>query len=149
MWIKDSHNYAATKNGWMQAQVFENFIEKTFYYKSFCAKLLGNEPPGKKTSVSFNNLLCNFLDCAKLRRTNIYAEMSNCEETSQLGSVFSIVLINLEWYQMTNIWLITEIIIKNHPYLLLWGEVASLMKDYNDVLKKYADYRTNFKYLKY
>lgn len=65
------------------------------------------------------------------------------------GKLLNIVKTNIRWYQMSNFWLVTDIIVRTHPYLMIWGEIASKFYDYEQALMMYKEKGKAFPFIKY
>lgn len=120
-------------------------------FASFVAKLHGiKDGRGNELhmSVSSSEILNIFLDSSEQTRGYIFSELESTTNGA-IGAMFKIVLLNIQWYQLTNLLLITEIIVKSNPYIMLWGEVATMMIDYEIIMSRYVQYGKRFKYIKY
>lgn len=96
--------------------------------------------------------LTNFLTNVSDTRIILLRDIKNSAERNKNGSIkklCEVILTNLRWYQMGNIYLITEVLLKNHTYLLLWGNVAKLLADYELAIRTFPEFGELFPYAKY
>lgn len=122
----------------------------TSRWRSMCSKVQGpTAAASMQISVTFNNGVDSFLAGCTVVRPSIFRALKELSDDSSVGSICSVVLINLEWYQLRNFYMITEILIKNHPYFLLWRDIAKHLIDYVKVAEELLQEQDNYKYYKY
>ncbi|BET01488.1 Hypothetical protein NTJ_14304 [Nesidiocoris tenuis] len=66
-----------------------------------------------------------------------------------MGLISGIVLTNIQYYQMNNIWLMIDVSLKCHPYILLWGFAAIHTYDLCRALSDLDSHIEDLRYIKY
>ncbi|QWY81616.1 MAG: hypothetical protein [Arlivirus sp. XZN142933] len=122
-------------------------------WRSFASKLgapLDDSVARSGFTPEFSSCLDRVLNQANFLRGTIFNEVLKLSNVQDLRHhLCEIFLVNISWYQMTNFLLITEILIKDHPYFLIWGECARHLNDYVIIARAYQKTGTEFQYLKY